>query len=85
MADHDQNLRRLLERCQEMSIKLNQDKLTLRVDTLDFMGHRLTADGLKPDPTKVEAIVNMEAPKDKSEVQRFCGAVNYLAKFLPKL
>ena len=83
--DHDQNLRLLMERCQEMSIKLNPEKLMLKVQEIDFMGHRLTAEGLKPDPSKVEAIVTMEAPKDRAEVQRFCGAVNYLVKFLPKL
>ena len=83
--DHDQNLRLLMERCQEMSIKLNPEKLMLKVQEIDFMGHRLTAEGLRPDPSKVEAIVTMEAPKDRAEVQRFCGAVNYLVKFLPKL
>ena len=61
--DHDQNLRLLMERCQEMSIELNPEKLMLKVQEIDFMGHRLTAEGLKPDPSKVEAIVTMEAPK----------------------
>lgn len=55
----------------------------LRVSELDFMG--ITVQGLKPDPSKVEAILGLEAPRNKDEVQRMNGAVNYLAKFLHKL
>ena len=85
VEDHDKNMRKLLERCREKSIKLNKDKLSLRVKELEFMGHRITSQGLKPDPHKTEAILKLEAPKNKEEIQRFCGAVNYLAKFLPNL
>ena len=47
---HDQNLASLLERCHQRSVKLNKHKLALRVQEVNFMGHSLTAQGLKPDP-----------------------------------
>ena len=83
--DHDKNLTSLLERCKEKSIRLNKEKVALRVQQLDFMGHQLTAQGLKPDPKKVEAILKLETPKTKEDIERLNGTVNYLAKFLPKL
>ena len=49
------------------------------------MGHTLSADGVKPDLSKVEAIVNMPLPESKGDLQRFLGMVNYLAKFVPKI
>lgn len=49
------------------------------------MGHLVTADGLKPDPGKIDAVRNMPKPKDVKAVRRLCGFVNYLAKFLPRL
>ena len=49
------------------------------------MGHQLTAEGLKPDPSKVEAILKLQTPKTKEDIERLNGTVNYLAKFLPKL
>ena len=49
------------------------------------MGQILTADGLKPDESKVTAIRNIQTPKNVAEIQRFLGCVNYLAKFLPKI
>ena len=35
------------------------------------MGHVLSADGVKPDPLKVEAIKTMPPPGDREELQRF--------------
>ena len=52
---------------------------------VDFMGHCLTSQGLIPDPSKVEAILKMESPRTKEDIERLNGTVNYLAKFLPKL
>ena len=69
----------------EKSIRLNTAKLALRLAELDFMGYRLTSQGLKPDPNKASAILNLEPLTNNEEVQRFSGAVIYLAKFLPKL
>ena len=49
------------------------------------MGHVLSADGVKPDPQKVEAITAMPAPASREELQRFLGVVTYLSKFIPKM
>ena len=49
------------------------------------MGHLLTPAGLKADPAKVEAILDMPLPTDVKGLKRFLGMVNYLAKFLPLL
>ena len=83
--DHDKNLTSLLTRCEEKSIRLNKEKVVLRVQQVDFMGHCLTAQGLRPDPSKVEAILKMESPRTKEDIDRLNGTVKYLTKFLPKL
>ena len=59
--------------------------MKLRQDSVRYMGHLLTADGLRADPEKVKAVVNMSKPANMKEVQRLVGFVNYLAKFLPQL
>ena len=83
--DHDNKLLALLQRCREKGIKLNVEKMKLKCTELPYIGHLLTDTGLKPDPSKVEAIFKMERPTDIQGVQHFCGMVNYLAKFLDKL
>ena len=85
LVDHDKKLLALLQRCQEIGIRLNKDKVSLRQKSVCFLGHLVTAGGLKPDPEKVRAIADMPPPTDLAGVQRVNGFTNYLAKFLPQL
>ena len=84
-AEHDTNLRNVLERSREKDVKLNNDKLEVGMTQVKYFGHLLTNEGLKPDPEKVEAIRRMESPENKGELETFLGMVNYLAKFAPNL
>ena len=59
--DHDEKLHKLMMRCREQNVKLNKDKMKLRLDQVPYIGHLLTSKGLNPDPGKVKAI--MEMPK----------------------
>ena len=83
--DHDANLKRLLERARDTNLKLNKHKLKLHLREVAYMGHRLTAQGISPDPAKVKAIIDMPRPVDKKGVERLLGCVTYLTRFLPKL
>ena len=84
-SDHDQNVRAFLNRCRERNLKPNEKKARLRQQEVPFIGQLLTPEGLKPDPCKVEAIVQMPDPTDVHSLHPFLGMVNYLAKFLPRL
>ena len=85
VKDHDRNLKALLQRARESNLKLNKKKLKLRLPQVPYMGHLLTADGLKPDEEKIKAVKDMPKPASKQDVQRFLGFVNYLSKFAPHL
>ena len=83
--EHDTNLRSTLERAAATNLELNPDKLTVGAQEVEYFGHIISADGLKPDPTKVKAIQDMPPPVDKKELQTMLGMINYLAKFAPQL
>ena len=85
IAEHDKNLETFLKRCEEVGLKLNKEKLTLRQPDVTFMGHIVSRAGLQTDPQKVSAIMQMAEPTDVSSLRRFLGTVNYLGKFLPNL
>ena len=82
---HDQRLHKVLAKIKESGLKLNQSKCLFGVTELTFLGHVMSAEGVKPDPKKIEAITAMPVPTTKVELQRFLGMVNYLGKFIPNL
>ena len=82
---HDARVKQVLARVRESGLKLNRAKCVFGVTELTFLRHILSAEGIKPDPNKVEAITGMPAPSNKTELQRFLGMVNYLGKFIPRL
>ena len=84
-TEHDSNLHAFLTRCRNVGIKLNKEKLELRQDSVTFLGHLITAQGLHPDPSKIKAITDMKPPTNLKELRSFIGMVNYLAKFIPHL
>ena len=45
----------------------------------------LSVDGMSPDPKKVQGIVDMPAPKDKTQLQSFLGMVNFMHNFIPHI
>lgn len=83
--EHDQRLRKVLDRARQCNVKLNKDKCQLRQDTVTYIGHQLTAEGLKPDQKKVEAVEMMKYPQSKEELQRYLGMITYLSKFIPSM
>ena len=85
MADHNKKLEQFLQRCRQKGVKLNEKKLKVMCKEIPYIEHLDTAGGLKPDPDKVVAVRNMPKPDNVQAVRRFCGFVNYLAKFLPRL
>ena len=84
-ASLEGNERAFFQKCREWNLKLNKSKLRRGQSTVAFMGHLLTPKGLKPNPRKVEAILEMPSPTDVKGVKRFLGMGNYHAKFLPLL
>ena len=83
--NHDCNLNNLMKRCQQQGIRLNREKAELRKSELTFLGHVITHSGIRPDPSKVKAIIDMKEPTCVKEVQCFNGMINYLSKFMPRL
>ena len=84
-VSHDAAFRALLERCRERGLRLNGKKLKFKLDSVAYMGHILSAQGLSPDPDKVRAVVAMPPPTDVQGVQRLIGVFTYLSKFMPRL
>lgn len=55
------------------------------VKELEFLGHKITSDGILPSQDKVESVLSFRKPENANEVRSFLGLANYLNRFLPDL
>jgi len=83
--EHDTAMRELLERARKFNVRFNRSKIQLKIPTVRYLGHILSADGIRPDPNKVRAIVDMPTLTDRKALLRFLGMVTYLSRWLPRL
>ena len=83
--DHLRNLAAVLSRLQDQGFGLCKEKCSFLVDSVDYLGHRINAEGLHAHPDKVAAVVNAPEPRNVSELRALLGMVNYYRKFIANL
>lgn len=81
---HDQRLKSVLDRLRSCGIKLNKSKCRIGVTELEFLGHRLSANGIAPSPDKVAALTTLPRPDSKDSLRSFLGMASYIGqRFVP--
>ena len=55
------------------------------VEEGNILGHIISKEGIKIDPSRVEGILKTGTLRSKKEVQSFLGKVNFLRIFIPNL
>ena len=85
IKEHDEILTQVMERAKDCNVVFNLNKLQLRVREVKYLGTIVTPEGIKPDPTKVQAIIEMAPPTDKPGIRRLLGMINFLAPHIPNM
>lgn len=85
MEEHLDHLAEVLQRLSNAGMQLKKDKCTFLQPQVEYLGHVISADGLRTSETKVSGILKVPAPCSVSELMSFLGLVNYYGKFLPDL
>lgn len=83
--EHDFTIRKVMERAKECGVKFNPKKIQMKQSEITYMGRKISADGIQPDPAKVEAVIEMPQPEDVKGVQRLLGMVNFMSPFIPNM
>ena len=82
---HDATLEAVQTALADAGVVLNLDKCTISTDSVKFLGHMVSAEGISPDPRKLEALATLQAPTDIAELRRALGMFTFLTKFLPEM
>jgi hypothetical protein len=82
MEEHVEYLRKVFQRLRENKLYAKFEKCEFEVSEVDFLGHRITQEGLKMDDHKVKAILDWEPPKSVPALRSFSGLASYNGKFI---
>ena len=82
-ATHDARLRRVFGALTTHHLTLNTEKCIFSVPAVDFIGFHISADGIAPLSSNVEAILRIPEPTSATQVSSFLGMTAYYLRFLP--
>ena len=80
-SEHEQHLRIVLQTLREKQLYAKFSKCEFWLDQVVFLGHIVSAEGIKVDPAKIEAVVKWEPPRNVAEVRSFLGLAGYYQRF----
>ena len=83
-AEHEQHLRLLFHRFQQYGVIINPSKSIFGLDTLEFLGDKVTQHGIQPLESKVQAIRDFPLPTPITKLREFLGLINFYRRFIPK-
>lgn len=79
--EHISHLKLVFDRLNEVGLTLKLKKCAFFCTELPFLGYILNSEGIKPDPTRIEAITSYPRPKNIKQLQRFLGMCNFDRSF----
>ncbi|CAD7002024.1 unnamed protein product [Ceratitis capitata] len=85
LQEHMNSLRLIFARLQETNLKIQLDKSEFLKKETEFLEHIITTEGVKPNPKKIECVVNFSIPKTAKQIKQFLGLTGYYRKFIKDL
>ena len=82
---HNSNLHNLIRIEQTEELCFNSEKCAIDKKTNTFFGAIYNKNGIRPDPSKVEAIKQLPSPTNITDLQKVIGIIAYLTPFIPHL
>src|SRR6478609_11054836 len=81
-AEHQAHVRLVLEVLKREKFYVCKAKSSFAQKEIEYLGHIVDKQGIRPDPKKVEAVKTWPVPKSVHDVRSFLGLVNYFRKFI---
>lgn len=79
---HLQHLAEVFKRFRSAGLKLKPSKCHLACSSVTFLGHRVSSNGVEPDPANTEKVTNWPVPQSATQVRAFLGLCSYYRRFI---
>jgi hypothetical protein len=83
--DHVQDLNQIFQQLRRYNMRLNPLKCTFGIKSEKFLGFMLSKRGIKANPDKRRAIIEMHSPTSVKEVQQLTGRIVALSRFMSRV
>lgn len=83
--EHDARLKHVLDVLKENNVLLNFEKCIFNAKKINFLGHELSHEGVRPLNKYIQVIESFREPRTIDEIQSFLGLLNYVNKWIPNL
>uniref|UniRef100_A0A3B3RYT1 Gypsy retrotransposon integrase-like protein 1 n=1 Tax=Paramormyrops kingsleyae TaxID=1676925 RepID=A0A3B3RYT1_9TELE len=83
VQEHDLALQNVLQRLRDAGLQLNNSKCQFRKQSLKFLGHKVTAQGIQVDQEHLSAILDAPVPSDAVQLRSLIGLLSWYNKFIP--
>ena len=80
--NHLLHLEQVFKRLREANLRLKPSKCHFVKSEVEYLGHVVSADGLKPNPAKIRAVQEFPVPNNVTGVKAFLGLCNYYRRFM---
>ena len=81
---HMSDVDRVLHQLQQSGLKIRFEKCLFFRHKVNWLGHVLSKDGVQPNPQGVQAIKNLQPPKNVKELRSILGSLVYFKDFIDK-
>ncbi|KAG8496459.1 hypothetical protein CXB51_007559 [Gossypium anomalum] len=81
-TEHAEHLRIVLQTLRDKQLYAKFSKSEFWLQEVGFLGHIVSGDGIRVDPSKISAIVDWKPPKNVTEVRSFLGLAGYYRRFV---
>lgn len=80
--EHLERLQLVFDRLREHGLKLKPSKCQLMKKEVQYLGHIVSAEGIKTDPEKISKVKNWKTPTNRKEVLQFLGFAGYYRRYV---
>ena len=84
VKEHNDNLAKVFERLRSAGLTLKPKKCKLVQVEVCYLGHIVSAEGVRTDPSKLQAILEFPVPHDVKTLRSFLGLASYYRRFIPQ-